>query len=60
MSNNKKRNQVRLKKTGKMLILINWLIISKEIKMEPHQPRSMMKRTMKIFSDNRSKMRRIR
>ena len=56
IKNNKKKNLVKLKKIGKMLILIHWLINSKE-KMELHQPRKMTRRIMKIFSDNKFKMR---
>lgn len=57
-ANRRKRNRVRLKKIGKTLILIHSQINSKE-KMAPVQSRKSMKKTMKIFSDNKFKMKKI-
>lgn len=56
LKHSRKRNQVRLKKIGKMPILIHQLISSKE-KMAYHRLRKLMKRTMKIFLDNKLKTR---
>ena len=56
LKHSRKRNQVRLKKIGKMPILILQLISSKEI-MAYHRLRKLMKRTMKIFLDNKLKTR---
>lgn len=59
ITNSRKRSQAKPKKIGKMPILIHQLTNLKEMMAPQKQPRKTMKRTMKTFSDNKSKTRKI-